>query len=112
MPGRQPESRISWIVRSTCRLASGWKLIQVAPASANSGTSRSTGSTIRCTSIGALMPCLRKRLADQRTDREVRDVVVVHHVEVNPVGAGREHGLALGAEAREIRGQDRRRDDG
>jgi hypothetical protein len=23
MPGRQPESRISWIVRSTCRLASG-----------------------------------------------------------------------------------------
>ena len=62
MPGRQPESRISWIVRSTCRLASGWKLIQVAPASANSGTSRSTGSTIRCTSIGALMPCLRNAL--------------------------------------------------
>ena len=38
--------------------------------------------------------------------------MVVHHVEVDPVGAGREHGLELGAEAREIRGQDRRRDDG
>jgi hypothetical protein len=55
---------------------------------------------------------LAQRLADQRPDREVRDVVVVHHVEVDPVGAGREHGLALCAEAREIRGQDRRRDDG
>jgi hypothetical protein len=59
MPGRQPQSRMSWIVRSTCRVASGWKLIQVAPALAKSGTMRSTGSTIRCTSIGAVTPCLR-----------------------------------------------------
>ena len=37
----------------------GWKVIQVAPAFAKSGTMRSTGFTIRCTSIGAVTPCLR-----------------------------------------------------
>ena len=47
------------MVRSTCSLASGWKLIQVAPAFAKSGTRRSTGLTIRCTSMGAVTPCLR-----------------------------------------------------
>ncbi len=56
MPGLQPCSRISPIVRSTCSLASGWKVIHVAPALAKSGTMRSTGFTIRCTSIGAVMP--------------------------------------------------------
>ena len=38
---------------------------------------------------------LAQRLAHQRADREVRHVVVVHHVEVDQVGAGGEHGLAL-----------------
>ena len=51
-PGLQPLSRIRPIVRSTWRDASGWKLMNVAPAFAKSGTIRSTGSTIRCTSIG------------------------------------------------------------
>ena len=88
-PGRQPCSRMSSMVRSTCSLASGWKVIQVAPALAKSGTIRSTGFTIRCTSIGAVTPCLAQRLADQRPDREVRHVVVVHHVEMDDVGAGR-----------------------
>ena len=55
----QPESLIRPMVRSTCSLASGWKLMPVAPALAKSGTMRSTGFTIRCTSIGALMPYLR-----------------------------------------------------
>ena len=37
--------------------------------------------------------------------------MVVHDVEMDPVGAGGEHGLDLGAEARKVRGQDRGRDD-
>ncbi|MNT41528.1 hypothetical protein D3C72_1778890 [compost metagenome] len=40
------------MVRSTWRLASGWKLMMLAPALANMGISASTGSTIRCTSMG------------------------------------------------------------
>ena len=42
-----PVGRRGLAVQSTSRLA---------PASAKSGMMRSTGSTIRCTSIGALMP--------------------------------------------------------
>ena len=49
-----------------------------------------------------------KRLAHQRADRQVRDVVVVHHVEVNEVGAGGEHCVYLFAETGEIRRKDRR----
>ena len=58
-PAVQPCDLISWIVRCTWRLASGWKLMWLAPALAKSGTTRSTGSTIRCTSIGAVTPYLR-----------------------------------------------------
>ena len=61
-PALQPSDLISWMVRCTCFEASGWKLMMLAPASAKSGTMRSTGSTIRCTSIGAVTPCLRSAL--------------------------------------------------
>ena len=44
-------------------------------------------STIRCTSIGTLRVRLDRR-AHQRTDRQVGNVMVVHHVEVDEVGAG------------------------
>ena len=47
------------MVRSTCSVASGWNEMYVAPALAKSGTMRSTGFTMRCTSIGAVMPSLR-----------------------------------------------------
>jgi hypothetical protein len=60
----------------------------VAPALAKSGMMRSTGFTIRCTSIGRGDAVLAQRLADHRADGQVRHVVVVHHVEVHPVGAG------------------------
>ena len=53
---------------------------------------------------------LAQRLAHQRPDREVRHVVVVHHVEVDDVGAGGEHRCDFLAESREVGGQDRRRD--
>jgi hypothetical protein len=53
---------------------------------------------------------LAQRLADQRADRQVRHVVVVHHVEVHEVGTALEHRAHFRAEAREIRGEYRRRD--
>ena len=40
----------------TWPVASGWKVMKSAPASAKSLIIWSTGETIRCTSIGALMP--------------------------------------------------------
>ena len=52
---------------------------------------------------------LAERLAHQRADREIRHVMVVHDVEVNQIGAGREHRIHLFAEPREVGGQNRRR---
>ena len=80
------------MVRSTCSLASGWKLMKVAPASAKSGTMRSTGLHHQVHVDRRLDAVLAQRLAHQRADGEVRHVVVVHHVEVDEVGAGGEHG--------------------
>jgi hypothetical protein len=42
------------------------------------------------------------RLADHRPDGQVRHVMVVHHVEVDPVGAGGDDVPHLLAEPREI----------
>ncbi len=42
------------------------------------------------------------RLADQRADRQVRHVVVVHHIEVDPVGAALDHAAYLLAQAGKI----------
>ena len=55
---------------------------------------------------------LAQRLAHQRADGEVGHVVVVHHVEVHPVGAGREHAVHVLAQPGEIGGEDGGRDDG
>jgi hypothetical protein len=49
------------------------------------------------------------RRADERTDGEIGNVMVVHDVEVQEIGAGGDHRAHLLAEAREIRGQERRR---
>ncbi|KAG1246384.1 hypothetical protein G6F68_014663 [Rhizopus microsporus] len=46
--------------------------------------------------------------ADHRADGQVRHVVVVHHVEVDPVGAGGEDVVDFLAEASEVGGQDGR----
>ena len=78
----------------------------LAPALANSGTMRSTGFTIRCTSIGSLRARPQRR-AHQRPDGQVRHVVVVHHVEMQQVGARGFHRRHFLAEAREVRRQDR-----
>ena len=51
MPGRQPESRISWIVRSTCRLASGWIADRI-------GGVRTLllGSALQCLTLALYLP--------------------------------------------------------
>ncbi len=59
-----------------------------APALAKSGTMRSTGFTMRCTSIGTRAE-RRDRFAYRGPDGEIRHVMVVHHVEVHEIGAGR-----------------------
>ena len=61
--------------------------------------------------MGAVMPRFLQRLAHQRPDGQVRDVVVVHDVEVDEVGASGEHRLDLLAQTCEVGGQDRRRDE-
>ncbi len=51
-----------------------------------------------------------QRLADQRPDCQIGNVMVVHHVEVEKVGAGGDHRPHFVAQSREIRGEQRRRD--
>jgi len=52
-----------------------------------------------------------QRFADHRADGEIRHVVVVHHVEVHPIGARREDFRSVFTEPREISGKDARGDD-
>ena len=85
-PGRQPDSRISPMVRSTCSEAFRMKADDVGSGLCEVGTMRSTGLTIRCTSMVA---CVCGRMAaHHRTDGQVGNVMVVHHVEVHDIRAG------------------------
>ena len=45
---------------------------------------------------------LAQRLADQRADREIRHIMIVHHVEMHDVRAGGKHVLHFFAQASEI----------
>ena len=47
-------------------------------------------------------PVLPKRLANQRTNGEVWDVVVVHYVEVDDLSAGFDYGINLLAQPRKV----------
>ena len=51
-----------------------------------------------------------KGLADHRSDGQVRDVVVVHNIEVNDIGSGLQDVVNFGTEAGEISGKDGRSD--
>ena len=55
---------------------------------------------------GCSDPVFTQRLADQGADGQVRHVVVVHHVEMHPVSAGREHFRSVLAQPGEIGRQD------
>ena len=114
-PALQPSALISCSVRSTCVLASGWKLMRSAPALANCCAKRVDRRDHQVhvdghgRAVGAHRVLLQ-RLADHRAEAEVGHVMVVHHVEVDPVGAGRDHVGELLAQAREVGGQDGRGD--
>jgi len=53
---------------------------------------------------------LAQRLAHQRADGEIGHVVIVHHVEVDDVGAGGEHVVDFLAQPGKVGGQDGRGD--
>jgi len=55
---------------------------------------------------------LAQRLDDDRPHRDRRDEVAVHHVHVDRLRPGVQHGLHLLAQAREVRGEDRGSDAG
>ena len=75
-----------------------------APARAKSGTMRSTGFTMRCTSIGT-RECGLIASHTRGPSVEVGNVMVVHHVEMNEVGAGVDDLAHFLAETRAIGGQ-------
>ena len=104
-PALQPQSRMSESVRSTCSDASGWNEMMLAPGLGE----------IRDDAIDGLHHqvhidrCCRHaphRLTDHRSDGEVGHVVVVHHVEVDDVRAGREDVRDLLSKTREIGRED------
>ncbi len=107
-PALQPQSWMRPIVRSTCCEASGWKLTIAAPASREIGDD-AIDRLHHEMDVDRDRRVRLDRRADERPHREVRNVMVVHHVEVQQVGAGGDHRAHLVAEAREIRGQERRR---
>ena len=84
----------------------------VAPALAKSATMRSTGDDHQVHVDRRRDAGLAQRLADQRADGQVRHVMVVHDIEVDPVGAGRQHRVDFFAQAGEVGRQDRGSDDG
>jgi hypothetical protein len=53
---------------------------------------------------------LADRPHDHRPDGDVRNEPAIHHVDVDPVGAGGFDGLDLAREVAEVGGEDRRRD--
>jgi len=54
------------------------------PGLAKSGMMRSTGFTMRCTSMSAFTPCLRSA-SHTRDDGQVGHVMVVHDIEMHDV---------------------------
>ena len=99
-PARQPSSRIARRVRLACGVASSWKVIESAPALANSAIWRSGASIIRCTSTAPPAAWTWSAIAaeDQRPDRDRRHEMAVHHVEVDHPRPGVHHLLDLRAE--------------
>ena len=89
--------------------ASAWKVTLYAPASAYAGAQRSGSVIIRCTSNG-MRGRLAQALHHRQPDRQVGHEVVVHHVDVQPVGRALD-GAHLVGEVGEVGGEDARGDD-
>ena len=84
-PARAPAARMSRATMRGLRAASTWKVTLPAPASANPGAQRSGSSIIRWQSAGISIR-RQQALHHRQPEGQVGDEVVVHHVEVDPVG--------------------------
>ena len=87
MPARAPWARISRASRTGAAAASTWKVTEPAPASTYAGAQRS-GSVDHQVRVERLsvVPA-RSASTIGRAEGQVRHEVVVHHVDVHPVGA-------------------------
>ncbi len=104
-PGRQPCSRMSSMVRSMCSRRLGMKR-DVAGARRREIRNDAVHRSDHQMHVDRRLDVLAQRLAHHRTDREIGHVMIVHHVEMDAVGAGGEHGSHLLAESREVGGED------
>ena len=108
-PAFLPSARIACSERCRCGPASTWTVMMSAPALAKASRCGSTGAIIRCTSK-RLLADRADRLHHVRSEGDHRHEMAVHHVEMDPVGAGGLDRADLLGELREVRGQDRRGD--
>ena len=112
IPARQPSSRIAVRVRLAC----GRRLLVEGDrvgAGLGEGLDVALGRLDHQVDVdraAGVVDAVGDRGGDQRADRDRRDEVAVHHVEVDHPGAGVHHLVDLGAEPREVGREDRGRD--
>ena len=108
-PAFLPSARIACSERCTCGPASTWTVMMSEPALAKASRYGSHGAIIRWTSRVFLVSG-RIACDHVRADRDIGHEMPVHHVDMDPVGAGRFDRAHFLAEPGEIGRQDRRRD--
>ena len=108
-PAFLPSARIACSERCRCGPASTWTVMMSAPALAKASRCGSTGAIIRCTS-SVFWRDRADRLHHVGPEGDDRHEMPVHHVEVDPVGAGGLDRADLLGELGEVGRQDRRRD--
>ena len=111
-PARHPASRICCSAKCTFGVASAWIVIESAPAAANCSIWRSglLDHQVAVEDAARGVDLFADRLHDHRADRDRRDEVAVHHVDVDHPRARVHHGLDLLAQPRIVGRQDRRLD--
>ena len=109
-PGQAAELADRRRVRLACGVASAWKVIESAPALANSSIWRSgrLDHQVHVDRAAGGVDLVGDRAEDQRPDRDRRHEMAVHHVEVDHPRAGVHHLVDLRAEPREVGREDRR----
>ena len=90
-----------WSVRCRCGARLDVDLSRRRPAAAKSSRYFSGSTIIRCTSTASLVAA-RMAFTTGGPDGDVRHEAAVHHVDVDPVGAGGLDGAHLFREAAEI----------
>ena len=110
-PAARPASRIARSVGAIGSSISTWNVIESQPASRYSSMKRPGSLIIRWASNGSSVRAAEV-LDGLGAERQVRDEVAVHHVEVDAVGAGLLDASDGVGEVREVRVEDARRDPG